>query len=93
MAYRVWRKEAKECDHLREQLAANALARLIGTNLGMPADVPSILAPTWDQAGRVHDWRNHIPEEIRGCWGQLSPDARIVAYAFARRLAADEEWD
>jgi hypothetical protein len=73
--------------------AENAIAHLAPLNLRGDADVSSILVPAWDQAARVHDWRNYVPDGIRDCWGQLSPDARIIAYAFAQLLADDEDWD
>jgi hypothetical protein len=31
----------------------------------LPDDIPStdLDAPEFENAGRVHDWRNHVPEE------------------------------
>jgi len=49
--------------------------------------------PEFENAGRVHDWRNHVPEEVKEQWDQLSVDARKVAYLTAYHEAEEEEWD
>lgn len=52
--------------------------------------------PRWEelQAGgkRVHDWRTHIPAELRGqAWSTLSLEARTALVAMASGLADGEE--
>jgi hypothetical protein len=49
--------------------------------------------PEFENAGRVHDWRNHVPEEVKEQWDQLSVDAKRVAYLTAYNEAEREEWD
>jgi hypothetical protein len=65
----------------------------------MPFELPDdiLLAdlenPEFDNAGRVHDWRNHVPDEVKEQWGQQSTDAKKVAYLKAYNEAEREEWD
>ena len=49
--------------------------------------------PKWDEAGRVHDWRNHVPEEIKILWDALTWEAREVAFFMACQEADMEVWD
>ena len=49
--------------------------------------------PDWDSRGKVHDWRNHVPPEIRDVWHMLGHEARLIAYAMAEDVAGNEEWD
>lgn len=49
--------------------------------------------PEFENAGRVHDWRNHVLDEVKEQWAQLSFDARKVAYLTACNEADNEEWD
>lgn len=45
------------------------------------------------KAGKVHDWRNHVPDELVECWLELTDEARGVAVVFARAAADREEWE
>lgn len=62
-----------------------------------PSEVDRVVAiladPQFDAAGRVHDWRNHVPEIIRANWRSLCDQARVVAYVIAVQAADAEEWD
>ena len=49
--------------------------------------------PAWEKGGKVHDWRNYIPDDIRRLWPRLSQDARVVAVVIADMQAEKEEWD
>lgn len=49
--------------------------------------------PQWDKAGKVHDWRNHVPDEIMALWPNLTTEARCVAVHMAQQLADWEEWE
>lgn len=53
----------------------------------------AILNPEWENAGRVNDWRNYIPEKLQEIWNDLSCDAKIIAYYMADEMAGREEWD
>ena len=52
-----------------------------------------INSPEWNKAGKVHDWRNHIPEPVKECWERLSVDAKHVAYYMAEQKADQEVWE
>ncbi|WP_170066073.1 hypothetical protein [Novosphingobium guangzhouense] len=54
---------------------------------------PDYVHPQWGEARQVHDWRNHIPEEIRDIWGTFSVGQRAALHAWAEDLADMEEWD
>jgi len=45
------------------------------------------------EGGRVHNWRTHVPEEIKGVWADLSDEARYCVYLMAEAQAAAEEWE
>lgn len=49
--------------------------------------------PQWDKAGKVHDWRNHIPDEVREIWETFTVQQRLVLTAWADELAGREHWD
>lgn len=49
--------------------------------------------PRWDEAGRVHDWRNYVPEAVKGAWAWLTPTGRTAVYLTADACADAEDWD
>lgn len=49
--------------------------------------------PEWEKAGRVHDWRNHVPEAIRAVWEAFTPTQRLLLRDWAEELAQGEEWE
>jgi len=55
--------------------------------------VEDILRPDWRTTSRVHDWRNHVPHELRELWTDLNEDARLAVYLMAERRADGEEWE
>ncbi len=48
--------------------------------------------PQFDKARKKYDWRNHLPDEIRGLWRELSVEARVIAFFMAERRACQEDW-
>lgn len=52
-----------------------------------------ILNPEWGKAGKVHDWRNHVPEVIRNNWLAFSEDQRRLLFQWADDLAGQEQWE
>lgn len=50
-------------------------------------------APDFDHATKVHDWRNHVPQEACDHWGEMGDEARAFVYIMARQGAHNEEWD
>jgi len=47
----------------------------------------------WDLGGRVHNWRNHVPDSVQIMWPELSREARIVAFICADASSDAEIWD
>lgn len=41
----------------------------------------------------VHDFQRYIPDEIRSIWGELSDEARVVAFVIAQGVADAEDWE
>lgn len=51
------------------------------------------LNPDWGNATKVHDWRNHVPLEIRSIWETFTMDQRQSLFKWAYDLASREEWE
>jgi hypothetical protein len=56
-----------------------------------PADADA--DPHWEQASRVHDWRNYVPNELKPFWSRLSHEARLVLLLVAIEASGREEWE
>lgn len=52
-----------------------------------------LIQPDFASAGRVHDWRNHVPGTLQAIWGQLSYESRLIIYYMAEDAAMREEWE
>jgi hypothetical protein len=53
----------------------------------------AMYAPDWVLAGRVHDWRNHVTNELQEIWNSLSLETRLAVTFRAMRSAEQELWD
>jgi hypothetical protein len=75
--------------------ATEKLLRMAVEQTGMSRDkiLAAIAQPEWTAARRVHDWRNHISDELRGLWAELSPESRLLAFSSASLDADAEDWD
>lgn len=49
--------------------------------------------PRFEDAGKIHDWRNYVPRKIKKVWDLLDNEARVVAFYLAQLEADREEWD
>lgn len=49
--------------------------------------------PDWELSGRVHDWRNHVSDEVQAMWHGFTPEQRAALARSARRLARLERWE
>lgn len=49
--------------------------------------------PEWDEGGRIHNWRNYVPEEIQSHWKKLSLETKLVVFRMAHIQAQNEEWE
>jgi hypothetical protein len=69
---------------------ASGIAEYLGES-----DVDRMLAKLddWEHIGRVHDWRNHVPEVVVDAWDSLPIEAKLVAFATAESEAQAEQWE
>ena len=44
-------------------------------------------------AGKTHDWRNYISDELKELWPELNEETRAVAALITESIANSEEWD
>ena len=51
------------------------------------------LDPDWDGAGKVHDWRNYISDELMAAWFTFTPEQKRLISENADTIASREEWD
>ena len=62
--------------------------------LSLLSVIESVLEdPQWKEAGRCHDWRNHIDSGTRKAWKDLPLLVRATLYIQAEAKASEEEWD
>jgi len=62
-------------------------------NLSEPPTEAELAAEDFSKIGRVHDWRNYIPDVLRVFWRQLGGTARLSLWTVADDMASYEEWD
>lgn len=50
--------------------------------------------PKWEegQKVKVHDWRNHVPKDLRRLWSELPLSARLALFVVACDGANAEDW-
>jgi len=49
--------------------------------------------PIWDKGGRIHNWHNHIHEEIQLIWETFTEEQRRILATCAEEDASNEEWE
>lgn len=60
----------------------------------LPAEWKEAITSTnFEEAGRVHDWRNHVHWLAIEFWGQLDEASRLLIYLQAHEDASNERWD
>lgn len=61
----------------------------------VPADGTNeqLAEPHFDEAGKVHDWRNHVGEQTKAMWLTFTPEQRRAIAADADEAAGREAWD
>jgi len=70
---------------------------------GIPEDIdgaepPSVMGipvddPKWDEAGKTHDWRNHVGDNVKALWSTLTTAQRLAIALDAESDADCENWD
>ncbi len=58
-----------------------------------PDDAKNGLAPHWGDAGKIHDWRNYVPEPVQALWWTFTPEQRSALVDWADDWASREDWD
>lgn len=69
------------------------LDELISTFKNMMPKSINLKLSTFDETTRIHDWRNHIPAEIKEVWSKLSMEAKLSCAIMAQIEAKNEEND
>lgn len=49
--------------------------------------------PEFEKAGRVHDWRNYVPDKLKENWDELTEESRACIYLICDTVAGEEHWD
>lgn len=62
-----------------------------GLNLELASTI--VTDPKFDQADKIHDWRNHVSLDFIQAWNFLSINERIIVLILAKSAADAEEWD
>lgn len=50
-------------------------------------------SPDWQNAGKTHDWRNHVSAEVRAAWDSFTTEQREALFRQAVDLADCEQWE
>lgn len=51
------------------------------------------LNPDWSVGGNVHNWKNHIMDEVRDIWDTFTDIQKLALYKQAEEQASNEEWE
>lgn len=91
------RREREEQDArtiiLPSQFEQDALKEIGNSHTLYGAIDESLSNPDFENAGRVHDWRNYVPDCVKSHWHSLGREAKLVAILVAVQAADAEEWD
>jgi hypothetical protein len=49
--------------------------------------------PKWSEGGHVHNWKNHLTEEVKTLWPTFTKKQKYALYQQADWHAMREEWD
>lgn len=60
-----------------------------GHRMTVPRD---FAVPKWDEAGKVHDWKNHVSDEVQAMWHTFTLDQQAALARQAQEAASREEW-
>lgn len=69
----------------------NDLAHVRTEALESALDDPTSAA--WRAGGKVHNWKNHISDRLRGEWPSLNETVKCMLAYDAQDRADAEEWD
>lgn len=58
------------------------------------AEIPKDYSnPDWEEYDLVHNWRNHIPEEVKDIWHTFTNHQKQILAMCAAQSADNEDWD
>lgn len=70
------------------------LAPFMDSQAVASADTPKdFLNPEWTEGGAVHNWHNHVSEELQAMWPSFNQEQRAALARQAQAQADNEEWD
>ncbi len=49
--------------------------------------------PKFEEANKVHDWRNYVPDVVADQWEYLSEETKKVVFIMADAQAQNEVWE
>lgn len=49
--------------------------------------------PDWGSAGRTHDWKNYVSEEVRAMWSTFTDQQKAALARQSADFASREEWE
>lgn len=49
--------------------------------------------PDWTSAGKVHEWKNYVTQEVQQLWPTFSSELRAALARQSEAMAGLEEWD
>jgi hypothetical protein len=50
-------------------------------------------SPDWNNAGKVHDWKNYAGKDLRGAWPALPFAFKKLTAANLQAIANNEDWE
>lgn len=59
-------------------------------SVGFGGDVEN---PKWEEAGRVHDWRNYAGDTLRRIWPSFTIEQKYAVALSLQDAADNEYWD
>lgn len=57
------------------------------------AGINVLARPDFKNAGKVHDWRNYVPDEMKNNWNKLTDRERMIIIIICDEIASQEDWD
>lgn len=89
-AIRVYGKEIK--DENEDSQNKNTLKTIMKESFSWISD-EELNSPQFEAAGRIHDWRNYVPDNLHHIWDGLTEETKLVAFLIAENIADKEDWD
>jgi len=86
-----------EAPNMQTLLRRNAMAQELQERVDKDREIlsegPWYDKPDWDNAERIHDWRNYADEELRQIWSTFTLEQKRIIAELLEKQADREEWD